>query len=244
MTFAIIGAGGLGGPIAYALAAGGARSITICDPDVVELSNLQRQIQFTTADIGRAKAPVLAAELVRRGFPGERIRAVTARLCAANASTILDGADVAIDASDNLATKFCVNDAACAAGIRFVIAAVTRATGQVLAVVPGVTGCYRCLFEEPPEGDNLDDDASCSRAGVFGAAVAIIAGVAARTALALAAGTAPGGELCVFDDLTADLEPRRVRYNSRRGCPACMDAQFQVHRPVPTRPEMPENVRE
>jgi adenylyltransferase/sulfurtransferase len=205
MTFAIIGAGGLGGPIAYALAAGGARSITICDPDVVELSNLQRQIQFTTADIGRAKAPVLAAELVRRGFPGERIRAVTARLCAANASTILDGADVAIDASDNLATKFCVNDAACAAGIRFVIAAVTRATGQVLAV---------------------------------------IAGVAARTALALAAGTAPGGELCVFDDLTADLEPRRVRYNSRRGCPACMDAQFQVHRPVPTRPEMPENVRE
>jgi adenylyltransferase/sulfurtransferase len=214
----VVGAGGLGGPIAYALAAANARAITVCDGDRVELSNLQRQIQFTVDDIGTAKALALAAELERRGFSRDRVRAVPEPLTAQTAPRLLEGADVAIDASDDLATKFCLNDAACAAGVPVVIAAVTRSHGHVLGAIPGETACYRCLFEAPPEGD---DASNCSTAGVFGAAAAIVAAVAARSALDLAAGRGPAGEIAVFDDLRAQQPPRRVRYNRRPGCSAC-----------------------
>lgn len=215
--FAIVGAGGLGGPIAYALAAAGARAIAIWDDDRVELSNLHRQVQFTTADIGRPKAEALASELVRRGYARDRVRGVPARVAADNTAALVDGADVVIDGSDNFATKFAVNDAACAARVPFVIAAAIRYQGQVLAARPGRSGCYRCLFEAPPD----DDDAhSCAAAGVLGPVVAVIGGAAARAALVLAAG-GPGGELAVLDDLRTVSGPRQVRYNRRPGCPAC-----------------------
>ena len=215
----VIGAGGLGGPIAYALAGAGVESIVIVDDDVVELSNLQRQVQFTTADIGRRKADALAAELVRRGAAADRIEAVHARFDAGTAASLLRGASVVVDGSDNFATKFAVNDACVAAGVPFVVASVLRYTGQIVAVVPGATGCYRCLFEAPPPDDDSDN---CSFAGVLGASVAVIAGHVARLALALAAGDiSAAGELIVFDDLAASALARRVNFRRRPGCLAC-----------------------
>jgi len=217
--FAIIGAGGLGGPIAYALAAAGAERITVCDDDTVELSNLQRQIQFTTRDLGAAKAQTLADELVRRGYARDRIRVINERFTPESAPAVLRGATVAIDGSDNFLTKFAVNDACCAAGMAFVIGGVLRYSGQVLAAIPGTTGCYRCVFEAPPPDDSAD---SCATAGVLGATVAVIAGHSARAALSLAAGdSTPAGRLLVFDDIAASAEPRPVQFRPRAGCTAC-----------------------
>jgi molybdopterin-synthase adenylyltransferase len=217
MRAAIIGAGGLGGPVAFALAAAGARAITLCDPDVVDLGNLQRQVQFTTADVGRPKVEALADELCRRGLPRAAIRALPIRFAADTADRILDGADVLVEGSDDPATKFAANDLALARRMPFAIGAVERQAGQVFAGRPGAA-CYRCLFESPP----LDSDPapSCADAGVLGAAVAVIGGLLARTALDLARG-APGGELLVVDDTASRSPPRGVRYNPRPGCPAC-----------------------
>ncbi len=217
IRFALIGAGGLGGPVAYALAAAGRHSLTICDPDRVDLGNLQRQVQFTTADVGRPKVEALADELVRRGFPRAAVRPLPVRFAADTAGRILDGADVVIEGSDDPATKFEVNDLALARRLPFAIGGVERYRGQVFAGRPGAA-CYRCLFESPP-GDS-DPALSCAEAGVLGASVAVIGGLLARTALDLARG-APGGELLVVDDTAAGSPHRKVRYNPRPGCPAC-----------------------
>jgi len=214
-SFAVIGAGGLGGPVACALAVAGARRLVVCDHDRVELSNLQRQIQFTTDDIGRGKAEALAGELVRRGYPAERIRAIEARFGRESADQILDGVDVVVECSDDPETKFTANDEALRRALPFAVGGVLRHGGQVLAVVPGRGGCYRCLFEEPPERTP-----SCADAGVLGPAVAVIAGLLARAAIELATGAAQPGQLLVVDEV-ASGSPRRVRYNPRLGCPAC-----------------------
>jgi molybdopterin/thiamine biosynthesis adenylyltransferase len=210
----VIGAGGLGGPVAYALAAAGASRIVICDPDQVDLGNLQRQVQFTTADVGRGKAEALAGELVRRGYPKAQIRVLPIRFAADTADDILDGVDLLVEGSDDPATKFVANDQAVARRLRFAIGAVERSAGQVFA--GHGSPCYRCLFEDPPA-----ETASCAEAGVLGAAVAVIGGLLARVALALAGNTAPAGQLWVVDDVGSRSAPRRVRYNPRRGCPAC-----------------------
>ncbi len=218
--FTIIGAGGLGGPIAYALAAAGAEGLTLIDDDEVDLSNLQRQVQFTTRDVGRPKVEALADELVRRGYPPERIHPIATRLTLDRAPALLSNAAVVIDGSDNFPTKFAVNDASVAAGIPFVIGGVLRYSGQVLGGVPGETGCYRCVFEAPPPDSSAAD--SCTFAGVLGASVAVIAGHVARVALALAGGdVSAAGQLIVFDDLAASAVPRRVRFRRRSDCPAC-----------------------
>ncbi len=225
--FAIVGAGGLGGPLAYALAAAGAGELIVCDDDVVELSNLQRQVQFRTEDIGRPKVEALGEELERRGYPAARLDLFGDRFTADSAQRVLDRAAVLIDASDNFETKFAVNDLAVAHALPCVIAAVLRYGGQVLAVSPGETGCYRCLFEAPPDGHELR---SCADAGVLGAAVAVIGGLAARAAIALATrapladsdpDTPVRGELYVYDDLRESPNPRRVRFHRRDGCTAC-----------------------
>jgi adenylyltransferase/sulfurtransferase len=216
-TFLVVGAGGLGGPFCYAALAAGARAVVL-DPDVVELSNLQRQIQFTTADLGRAKVAALGDELARRGHPPARFRGVAARFTADAAPALLDDLDgdrvVLVDASDDLATKLAVSDAAVAHGVPAVIGGVLRDAGQVLGFAPG-EACYRCLFERVPD----EAGPACADAGVVGAAVAVIAGRMAEIALALARGE-PGAGLEIWGAITHAAPPRRVAYNVRRGCEA------------------------
>ena len=212
----LIGAGGLGGPIAIALGAAGIE-LTIVDPDVVEVSNLHRQIQFTDADLGRAKAPALAALVEQRGG---RARGYRTAWRVEDADELSGDADLLVYGSDDPATKFAVADWAVANGRRYVIAAAIRYGGNVTRGVPG-TACYRCLFEEPALA------ASCATAGVLGPVVGAIGGVAAAVALGLARGERASdalGLVYAFEDLRSSAEPRIVRFAPRSGCTACARA--------------------
>jgi molybdopterin-synthase adenylyltransferase len=192
--FVLIGVGGLGCPLALELGLGGDRLVLI-DDDVVELSNLPRQILFRTADVGRPKVEAAADALVRRGVPAARIETVAARWSG-------ELGDVVCEGSDSLATKFAVNDACVAAGVPLVIGGVLRHEGQVFPVAPGGP-CYRCLFEAPP-----DDVPSCADAGVLGPTCGVVAALMARCARGLAAGEAPDGVWLVPSLRRLELRPR------------------------------------
>jgi adenylyltransferase/sulfurtransferase len=210
----LVGAGGLGGPLALSL--GAARiELVIVDHDSVEVSNLHRQIQFTSADLGTPKATGLASAVIARGGAA---RGVVARWADDTADELAADADIVIDASDDPATKFAVADWAVAHGRCYVIAAALRYGGNAMSGAPG-TACYRCLFEEPSEAP------SCADAGVLGPVVGAIGGVAAALALALVRGDRSlAGALLVFDDLRYNADPRIVRFAPRVGCPACARA--------------------
>lgn len=210
----IIGAGGLGGPIAISLGAAGIE-LVIVDHDDVELSNLHRQIQFTSLDLGQPKAARLAGLVVSRGGAA---RGVASRWAADTADELGADSDVVVDASDDPATKFAVADWAVATGRCYVIAAALRYGGNVMGGAPGAA-CFRCLFEDPI------DTPSCADAGVLGPVVGAIGGVAASVALALARGDRTlAGALLVFDDLRRATDPRIIRFAPRAGCPACARA--------------------
>lgn len=210
----LVGAGGLGGPIGLALGAAGIE-LAIVDHDVVELSNLHRQIQFTAADLDAPKATRLAGLIVSRGGTA---RGLVARWPSPESAEATQESDLIVDASDDPATKFAVADWAVANGRQYVIAAALRYGGNVMAGAPGAA-CYRCLFEEPAEVP------SCADAGVLGPVVGAIGGVAAAIAIGLARGDrAYAGALLAFDDLRAVAEPRVVRFAPRRDCPACAQA--------------------
>jgi adenylyltransferase/sulfurtransferase len=210
----IIGAGGLGGPIAVSLGAAGLE-LAIADHDTVELSNLHRQLQFTSVDLGQPKANRLAGAVVARGGVA---RSVATRWQDDTADELAGDADIVIDASDDPVTKFAVADWAVAHGRCYVIAAALRYGGNVMAGAPGAA-CYRCLFEQPVEAP------TCADAGVLGPVVGAIGGIAAAVALALVHGDRSlAGALLVFDDLRRASDPRVVRFAPRAGCPACAQA--------------------
>lgn len=220
MRATIVGAGGLGGPLALALGAAGIE-LTIVDPDIVEDSNLHRQIQFTTADVGQPKAPLLARAVVARGG---KARGYQLRWRSEDADDISGDSDVIVDGSDDPDTKFAVADWAVQAGRPYVIAAALRYGGNVLAGAPGYA-CYRCLFEEPVAA------ATCAAAGVLGPVVGAIGGLAAALAIGLANGDrAYAGSIFVFDDLRRSQEPRIVRFAPRAGCPTCARAAIPPDR--------------
>jgi adenylyltransferase/sulfurtransferase len=210
----IVGAGGLGGPIAISLAAAGLE-LTIVDHDRVELSNLHRQIQFTSSDLDQAKAARLADLVVGRGGAA---RGVVSRWTAQTADELGADADLIVDASDDPETKFAVADWAVASGRCYVIAAALRYGGNVMIGAPGAA-CYRCLFEDPV------DAPSCADAGVLGPVVGAIGGLAAAMALTVVRGDRTlAGALLVFDDLRRFADPRIVRFAPRKECPACARA--------------------
>jgi len=204
----LVGAGGLGGPIAFSLGAAGIE-LVIVDADIVDVSNLHRQIAFTTADVGKSKAERLAAEVIARGG---KARGYKTHWRTDDADDISGDSDLIIDGSDDPATKFAVADWAVAAGRPYVIAAALRYGGNAFAGAPG-SACYRCLFEEPV------DAATCSAAGVLGPVVGAVGGVAAALALGLAQGDRRhAGSIFVFDDFRTSSTPRIVRFEPRAGC--------------------------
>lgn len=225
---ALIGAGGLGGPLAHALAAAGVR-LEIFDADMVEPSNLHRQVQFTLADVGRAKAEVLAERLGRYGegmavarrarWTAEWTEEWSAGLTEETAAAGGAEWDVLLDGSDDPITKFAAADWAARRGRPSVIAGALGVGGNVF-VAPAGAACFRCLFEEPP-----DEAPTCADAGVLGPVVAQVAALAASATLRLLRGEVAGSEIWIVDDALAGRPPRRVAVARRPGCSGCGKAE-------------------
>ena len=196
----VIGAGGIGSPAIQYLAAAGTGTLTLIDDDRVDLSNLQRQTIFSTADIGRAKVAA-AADAARRINSDVTVTGLTTRIDTTNAATLIAGADVVLDGCDNFATRLAVADAALAARIPLVSAAVGQFEGQ-LAVYRGWEAdrpCYRCLVGDDPDRA----EASCADAGVLGAMTGVMGSLAALEAIRAIVpfGEDPTGKLLLADAL-------------------------------------------
>jgi molybdopterin/thiamine biosynthesis adenylyltransferase len=212
-TVAIVGAGGLGAPASLYLAAAGVGRLRLIDDDAVEVSNLQRQVLFATADVGVAKVEAAARRLVALN-PHVAIEPRRERLGAENAAALLAGADLVLDGTDDFATRFAVNAACVADGISLVSGAIGRWTGQV-GVFAG-RPCYRCLVPEiPPEAE------TCSVVGVVGALAGVIGAMMAVEAVKLLArsGDPLAGRLLLYDALSA--ETRTLTIAADPACPVC-----------------------
>ncbi|MFO0762815.1 MAG: HesA/MoeB/ThiF family protein [Byssovorax sp.] len=211
----LVGAGGIGAPAALALGAAGLRSLAVVDDDRVELSNLHRQILFTDRDIGRPKLDAFAEALARR-FSGLSITLVPGRVRPENAASLVSRARVVLDATDNFATRFLLADACHLAGVPVVHAAAVRWRATVIAAGSEGRPCYRCLFEDLPEGPAPD----CASAGVVGPVCGVAGALAADRALRILAGDrAALGKIATYDGLTDRL--REVGVRARPGCPLC-----------------------
>lgn len=215
----VIGAGGIGSPVILYLAAAGVGTLTIVDDDVVSLSNLQRQVLFTTADIGHPKAE-LAAARVRALNPGVRVNIIATRVTRDNAAALLDGVDVVIDGSDNFATRLGVADAANAAQVPLVSAAIGQFHGQI-GTFRGWEAdkpCYRCFVGDAHDAEDCD---SCSDIGVLGAMVGMMGSMAAMEAIRVVTGFGQdqAGKLQIIDGL--DLTMRAIRLPKDPACSTC-----------------------
>jgi molybdopterin/thiamine biosynthesis adenylyltransferase len=217
----VVGAGGLGGPALLALGAAGVGRLTLLDDDAVETANLNRQPLFGEADLGVRKAEAAARRLGRL-YPKVRVEALDRRFEADSALDLVLAADVVLDGSDNFPTRFLASDAAVMANRPLVHAGILRYTAQLLTVVPGRTGCLRCLFEEPPPPDAVP---SCAEAGVLGPLAGMAGALMAGEALRLLAGErgAYAGRLLIFEARPA--RTRVVVLRRRPGCPACEGRQ-------------------
>jgi adenylyltransferase/sulfurtransferase len=209
----VIGAGGLGCPALFALAPR-VETVGIVDDDIVELSNLNRQVLHRTEDVGRPKVTSARDALARR-FPALAVETLRARVEPDNVDAVVRGWDVVLDGTDSFDAKFLINDACVRAGIPLVHGACVRMSGQLMSVVPG-SACYRCLFEAPPPAGIAP---SCQEAGIVGAFAGIIGALMADEALAILDG-APrlAGTLLVVDGLSD--RRRRVSMRPRPGCEA------------------------
>lgn len=192
---AVVGLGATGSVIASWLARAGVGHLTLIDRDLVETSNLQRQILFGEGDLFQAKAEVAARRLQEANSQVD-IRARVADLTSGNARALLEGADLVMDGSDNFEARFLINDYAIATGTPWIYAGAIGAEGMVWPLEPPRTPCLRCLMEEPPAGGDVD---TCDSAGVLGPAVGIVGSWAALEAIKRLTGTEPHPELARFD---------------------------------------------
>ena len=179
----VVGAGGLGAPVLTYLAAAGVGRLIVVDGDVVDATNLHRQVLFTGEDVGRPKPEAVRPRLELLDPWGE-IEAVSERLTPGNAARLVAGCDLAIDATDNFAARFLLNDACRLAGIPLVHGGITRFGGLVTTFVPGGP-CYRCFFPRPPEAGRIP---GCGEEGVLGPAVAVVGNLQALEAIKLIVG--------------------------------------------------------
>lgn len=215
----IVGAGGLGAPVALYLAAAGVGTIGIVDNDHVEISNLQRQIIHFTKDINVAKVES-AAEKIRAINPEVTINTYQKYLCAVNIKEIIRGYDFVVDGADNFPTKFLVNDACVMEDIPFSHGGILRFDGQTMTVIPGCSACYRCSFRHPPPPDSVP---TCSQAGVLGAIAGMLGTIQAAETLKYITGA---GELLTDSLLSFNAKTmnfRKVRLQRQADCPVCGD---------------------
>jgi molybdopterin/thiamine biosynthesis adenylyltransferase len=211
----LVGIGGVGAPAAIALAHAGIGALVIADDDEVEVANLHRQILFTDADVGRTKLDAARKALLER-TPGLRVELRPGRALPQSALDIVRDADAVIDATDNFASRFLIADACHLAGVPVVHAAAVRWHGTVVSAGPAGAPCYRCLFEDLPDGGGLD----CATAGIMGPVCGVIGAIAAEMALLAARGDRRLlGTVASFDARSDEL--RIVPIGARPDCPLC-----------------------
>jgi len=220
----IIGAGGLGSPAALYLAAAGVGTIGIVDFDVVDMSNLQRQVIHSTARVGQKKTESARATIEGLN-PDVTVVPHEEMLVAANVERIIAGYDVILDGTDTFETRYIVNDAAVAAGIPVIHASVFRFEGQLTTFIPYEGPCYRCLYPTPPPPELAP---GCSVAGVLGVVPGILGLLQANEALKvlLGIGNTLAGRLLLFDALEAEFTELKLRRDPN--CPVCSDAAVQA----------------
>lgn len=212
----IVGAGGLGAPIAFYLAAAGVGTIGIIDGDVVDLSNLQRQIIHFTADVNKPKV-ISAKEKINQLNPDVNVITYRELLSSENAFDVIRDYDFIVDGTDNFPVKFLINDACVLAGKPFSHGGILRFEGQTLTRVPG-SACYRCLFNSPPPPNAVP---TCSQAGVLGAIAGMLGTIQAAEALKYFTGA---GELLTNRLLTFNaksMDFRKITVKRANSCPVC-----------------------
>ena len=216
----IIGAGGLGAPAAMYLAAAGVGTIGIADADVVDLSNLQRQIIHSTNDIGKKKVES-AKETMLAINPDITVNTYHDFVSSANIMDLIKDYDFILDGTDNFPAKFLINDACVMAKKPFSHAGIIRFRGQITTVLPGEGPCYRCIFKNPPPKDAVP---TCKQAGVIGAMGGVIGSLQAMEAVKYITGVGEllSGYLLTYDALK--MEFHKIKLPPRgKGCAVCSD---------------------
>lgn len=213
----IVGVGGLGSPAALYLAAAGVGTLGLVDPDVVEVSNLQRQVLHTTGAAGTPKTASARAALAALN-PDVAVVAVPERVTGDNAPEVLDGWDVVVDATDSLPTRYLLGDTTARLGVPLVHGAVLRTHGQVGVFDAGHGPCFRCLRPVPPPPGSVPSGAE---SGVLGVLPGIVGSMQAAEALKLVVGGARTliGRLLVLDAWGARVD--EVRVARHPDCPVC-----------------------
>lgn len=208
----VVGTGGLGSPISLYLAAAGVGTIGLVDGDVVDLSNLQRQIAHHTPDVGRSKVDS-AREKIESINPDVKVISHNFRLDKDNIREIIRGYDFIVEGTDNFPTKYLVNDACVFEGKPFNQGGILRFQGQTLTYVPG-SACYRCVYTSPPPAGAVP---TCSEAGVLGAIAGILGTIQATEALKylLGIGDLLTNRVLFYDALTMDFRTVKVSPNVR-----------------------------
>jgi adenylyltransferase/sulfurtransferase len=192
---AVVGLGATGSVIAAWLARAGVGHLTLIDRDLVETTNLQRQILYSEADVNHAKAEVAARRLGEANSEIE-LRPLVADLTSGNARQLLEGFDLIMDGTDNFEARFLINDVSILTGIPWIYAGAIGGEGMVWPIAPPRTPCLRCLMEEPPAGSDVD---TCDSLGVLGPAVGIVGSWASLEAIKLLTGQEPHQDLARFD---------------------------------------------
>jgi len=224
----VVGAGGLGSPVLLYLAAAGVGTLGVIDDDVVDLSNLQRQILHQTATIGQPKVES-AIQTLNAINPDVKVEPIKARLNPDNIMEVIAPYDIVVDGSDNFATRFLVNDACYFAKKTLVSAAILRFDGQVATFKPAETDpetgehypCYRCLFREAPPPGQIP---SCAEAGVLGALCGTVGSLQATEVVKeiLSIGETMAGRFMIYDALAGAFQVIRIKADP--GCPICGEA--------------------
>lgn len=212
-----MGAGGIGAPAALALVAAGVREFLVADDDRVEETNLHRQVLFEARDVGAPKAEAFCRAVERRGGGAIRAEAFASRALPENVVELVGRADVVLDATDNFASRFLLADAAHLAGVPIVHAAAVRLHATILAASADGAPCYRCVFEDIPDGDAID----CATGGILGPVCGVSGAVAAELVLRVLGRVArPAfGAVWTFDGAADRL--RSIPVRARPGCPLC-----------------------
>ncbi len=204
----VIGAGGLGSPVLFYLAAAGIGTIGVCDFDSVTLSNLNRQVAHFTGDIGKRKVDS-AEDKIKSLNPGVNVIKFNKRLNRDNIEDVIEQFDVVIDATDNFSSRYLISDCCFLMGKPLVEGAAVGYSGILMTIIPGKTSCYRCLYPQPPEDGSVD---TCNDTGILGMVTGIIGSMQALEAVKIITGVGEtvSNRVIAFDAVTTEFSDLKI----------------------------------